>query len=113
MKLAEQQRKIKCLIVITLLSLNYFNGSIKVFKSYTVYLRPICCIKQTKRAGIERKETCSYRLMSFEHGAVGGAINSPPVIGPRSARDTSSCPITYEFMGLVYENTQSEAFISS
>ncbi len=51
--------------------------------------------------------------MSFEHGAVGGAINSPPVIGPRSARDTSSCPITYEFMGLVYENTQSEAFISS
>ncbi len=50
--------------------------------------------------------------MSFKHEAVGGAINSPPVIGPRSAHDTSSCPITYEFMGLVYENTQSEGSVS-
>ncbi len=48
----------------------------------------------------------------FKRRAVGGALNSPPVIGPRSARDISSYPITYEFMGLVYENTQSENFIS-
>ncbi len=47
--------------------------------------------------------------MSFKRRAVGGAIYSPPVIGPRSTRDTSSCPIIYEFMGLVYGNTQSES----
>ncbi len=100
MKLAEQQRKIKYLII-----KGYKNTLI--FETHLFFF----CIKQ-KRAGIETKETCSYRLISFKHRAVGGAINSPPVIGLSSTRDTSSCPIIYEFVGLVYENTQSEGSIS-
>ncbi len=55
----------------------------------------------------------SYRLMLLKRGAVGGAIYLPLVIGPHSARDSSSCPITYDFMGSVCENTQSEESISS
>ncbi|KAI2646438.1 Histone H2B [Labeo rohita] len=34
----------------------------------------------------------------FKHGAVGGAIISQPVIGPRCDRDASSCPIADEFV---------------
>ncbi len=47
----------------------------------------------------------SLVMMSIKHGAVGGAIISPPVIGPR---DTRCCPISVEFLGVVCGNTQSE-----
>ncbi len=54
----------------------------------------------------------SYGLMLLKRGAVGGATYLPLVIGPHSTRDSSSCPITYDFMGSVCENTQSEESIS-
>ncbi len=50
--------------------------------------------------------------MLLKRGAVGGATYLPLVIGPHTTRDYSSCPITYDFMGSVCENTQSEESIS-